>query len=54
MLGMPDCERLKLLNITFDTIKGDQNEGTVNEQPKQGKSKTNQNSKINLQLDRKK
>ena len=48
---MPDCQRLQLLSINSSTLEAGHNRGQVNKKSKQDKSKTNQNSKINLSLD---
>ena len=52
LLGMPNCERLQMLNCA--TIEADHHRGQANEQYKQGKSKTNENSKMNPTLNGKK
>ena len=53
LLRMPDCERLQVLSSHCSTTEADHYRGHIKEQSKQGKSKTNKNSKINPPLDSK-
>ena len=44
----PACESLQLLSIIWDPTSADLHGRLINEKTRQGKSKTNKNSKINL------
>ena len=50
LLGMPECERLQLLNIYCNKIESGHKRRQVNEQCKENKSTRNKNVKLHLPL----